>query len=95
MSVVQHGMQTKDSAIQALKSELKAQQKVIQQQGDRLSEMEGEVKAHSTAGRMVKSELESWYVHSISPHHIICINKCMTALLCNLTATKRLRNWQV
>ena len=60
--MVQHGVQTKDSSIQVLKSELKALQKLNRHQEARLSEMEGEVKAHSTAGRMVKSELDSWYV---------------------------------
>ena len=63
VSVVQYGIQTKDSAIQALKSEVKALQKLTQHQEGRITEMEGEVKAHSTAGRMVKSELNSWYVN--------------------------------
>ena len=60
ISVVQHGIQSKDSTIQALKSELKALQKLTQHQEGRIFEMEGEVKAHSMAGRMVKSELDSW-----------------------------------
>ena len=60
--MVQYGIQSKDSTIQSLKSELKVLQKLSQHQEGRLSEMEGEVKAHSTTGRMVKSELDSWYV---------------------------------
>lgn len=63
VAVVQHGIQSKDSTIQALKAEFKALQKLTQHQEGRISEMEGEVKAHSTAGRMVKSELDSWYVN--------------------------------
>lgn len=62
MSVVQHGVQSKDNTILALKSEVKALQKLTQHQEGRISEMEGEVKAHSTAGRMVKTELDSWLV---------------------------------
>lgn len=53
-------MQSKDGTILSLKAELKGLQKLSQHQLGRLSEMEGEVKAHSTAGRMVKSELDSW-----------------------------------
>ena len=64
VSVVQHGVQSKDTTIQSLKSELKSLQRLTQHQEGRLSEMEGEVKAHSTAGRMVKSELDSWYTHA-------------------------------
>lgn len=58
--MVQHGVQSKDGTIQSLKSELKALEKLTQHQEGRISEIEGEVKAHSTAGRMVKSELDSW-----------------------------------
>ena len=60
ITVVGQGVDAKDSTIKELKTKVTSLESVVRYQEQRLREMDGEARAHASANKMVKNELDSW-----------------------------------
>ncbi len=60
VSVVRHGVDSKDESIRALRQELEGVREVCHEQEDCLKETQGEMKAHTLTSSVVQSDLDSW-----------------------------------